>query len=925
LLRTLRPIDGSVFVQASSGAQSGEHQSRRITVQAVGTAYCRDDRGRPRLMNSHGFSALLALAAAGVVGAAPLPPLTMTLVKDSDTQLGQDSSNPAGFRTIGGLTYFAATTAARGRELYATDGTAGGLRLVKDLAEGPVSSEPGALGAVGAKLIVDGTVPPFGRQMFSIDASGEAVRLTAQTELSGTFTPIASLGSRLVTAGPGSGIWSTDGTLAGTVKLSAAPGFPVEQYDGMSCRIGARLVLAGGIPFQGERFLAATDGTVAGSSMLTSLGGYDPHRVLSTEAIDGQCYFLVRSAGSSWRLWATDGSAAGTRQLASGNGTAGDVVMHAGALYISDMPPGRYRVMRRTTAANGTLTTLVDNAFSGSVSYGLPMASSGGKFVHVAPFQNGANTEVGLFIGNGTPGGTQRITSFGSWSGAEAFYEVDGGLLFGTGDTVRRLDTPSGTLRPDTVNTRIKLAGSIRFGSGRIGAGATSGGQEVAVSDGTETGTRMLHDVWATTRGLTYDAFGQSPVSAITAGDVLYVSAFKTDILSRGIMRIDGTAAGTRELPRNTYGSQPVNAIAATPGGIVFSSGSSSNVRLYRADMQLTGATALTPLLNNGGYPMVSAGDAVVLTCRNPSGLSRLCGLDANGGQTDLAGLSLSTRPADNEIMGHAGNVLLLRHAWQNSVWRTDGTVPGTFEVSPPVFENYPVGARYPRSVALGGRVYFIVCASAAYCELMSTDGSVAGTTSIAPLPNAPVASIATAGGRVVFVFATTGSASQLWSSDGTAAGTGRIALLPAGKGNRMVSVGRYAHLPIDCDTCAERYVVTDGTADGTRNLPTPPTLAPTFDRVFDGSGDVLFAVGGAAAVFTCKSQATGTELCIASADGLRIRLLSDTYPGAASSRPILLGSTQRAAYVLANDGAHGAEIWRVAVADEAIFGSGFE
>ncbi|HJU39740.1 MAG TPA: hypothetical protein VJ724_09220, partial [Tahibacter sp.] len=322
------------------------------------------------------------------------------------------------------------------------------------------------------------------------------------------------------------------------------------------------------------------------------------------------------------------------------------------------------------------------------------------------------------------------------------------------------------------------------------------------------------------------------------------------------------------------------------------------------------------------GYPMASAGAAAIIGCGS-NGPVFLCSIDAAGGPTELAPFWFDTSPGENQIMGHAGNVLLLRNGSQRSVWRTDGTAPGTFEVVAPVVEHYPHGTQYPRSVASGSKVYFVVCGSPAYCELMSSDGSVAGTTSIAPLPNAPVLSIAMAGQRVVLALGVS-SGPQLWSSDGTATGTSRVAFLPPGAGSRMVSVGRFAHLPIACDTCAERYVVTDGTVDGTRNRATPPTLAPTFTGAYDG-GDVLFAVGAAAAVFTCKSQRTGTELCVASADGSDIRLLADVYPGATGSRPLTLGSTPRTSYVLADDGTHGAEIWKAAIADEAIFGAGFD
>src|SRR3954451_11001544 len=49
-------------------------------------------------------------------------------------------SNPTGFTAVGATTFFLATDRAHGTELYTTDGSAEGTRLVKDINPGPSPS-----------------------------------------------------------------------------------------------------------------------------------------------------------------------------------------------------------------------------------------------------------------------------------------------------------------------------------------------------------------------------------------------------------------------------------------------------------------------------------------------------------------------------------------------------------------------------------------------------------------------------------------------------------------------------------------------------------------------------------------------------------------------------------------------------------------
>src|SRR5262245_23926880 len=75
------------------------------------------------------------------------PPYLLT-----DLNAGLASSSPYSFQNLGSFTYFAATDAAHGTELWRTDGTAAGTTLVKDISPGPASSQPSVLTEAGGKL-----------------------------------------------------------------------------------------------------------------------------------------------------------------------------------------------------------------------------------------------------------------------------------------------------------------------------------------------------------------------------------------------------------------------------------------------------------------------------------------------------------------------------------------------------------------------------------------------------------------------------------------------------------------------------------------------------------------------------------------------------------------------------------------------------
>ena len=192
---------------------------------------------------------------------------------------------------FGNELYFSASDGSHGLELWATDGSLNGTRMVRDLLVGPGDSGPFAM------------TPALGRLFFA------------------SWT-----GSRLA-------LYSTDGTEAGTREVGHISPFTE----------GESLVAVGGLLFLtaddgvhgGE--LWRTDGTDAGTVLVKDINpGPDWSAVSNLVELRGGVAFGAWN-GVSWGLWVSDGSAAGTtrvREFPSPIG--GDLTAVGGLVYFTN-------------------------------------------------------------------------------------------------------------------------------------------------------------------------------------------------------------------------------------------------------------------------------------------------------------------------------------------------------------------------------------------------------------------------------------------------------------------------------------------------------------------------------------------------------------------------------------------------------------
>lgn len=96
-----------------------------------------------------------------------------------------ECSPPAEFTPAGDRLFFVAGDATHGTELWVTDGTSAGTRLVLDIRRGPSSSAPAELVAAGERIYFSAEDGEHGRELWTSDGTAEGTRMVVDLNPSG--------------------------------------------------------------------------------------------------------------------------------------------------------------------------------------------------------------------------------------------------------------------------------------------------------------------------------------------------------------------------------------------------------------------------------------------------------------------------------------------------------------------------------------------------------------------------------------------------------------------------------------------------------------------------------------------------------------------------------------------------------------------
>ena len=235
--------------------------------------------------------------------------------------------------TVGSQVFFIADDGTSGEELWVTDGTEDGTQLVRDIFQGDDDFPPSPfnLTAVGDTLFFVAEDGSTGRELWKSDgteAGTVLVRNIGAGSADGvSFFDFGVLGDEVFfvadQSATGRELWKSDGTEAGTVLLrDIRPGSGDSDPNDFFA-VGDTLFFEAEGP-EGDE-LWKTDGTAAGTVLVRDInpsGGSFPGEF---SAFEGELFFRASDGSNGVELWKSDGTAAGTvlvRDINSGIGSS---------------------------------------------------------------------------------------------------------------------------------------------------------------------------------------------------------------------------------------------------------------------------------------------------------------------------------------------------------------------------------------------------------------------------------------------------------------------------------------------------------------------------------------------------------------------------------------------------------------------------
>ncbi len=374
---------------------------------------------------------------------------------------------------VRGTLYFSANDGKHGFELWRSDGTARGTRMVKDINHGRGWSDLYGITAVNRIIYFAADDGVHGAELWRSDGTARGTRMVKDinpvvgsggpyelTDVNGTL-----FFATLSDANHVSELWRSDGTEAGTTVVKSVSAVALTDFRGA-------------LYFSGPGGLWRSDGTEAGTTIVKDnigIGTYDP-----LTDVNGILYFGADDGVHGSELWRSDGTEAGTTMVKDLNPGAG-----SSAIYL--------------TGANGTLY------FGASFGPG--------------PIPNE------LWRSDGTEAGTtlvKAIFPFSLTAVKGIIYISDVGKLWrsdGTeaGTTVVRVNVPGGKNSNIGPGKLTAVGRTLYF----VGSDKRHG-KELWRSNGSRAGTTIVRDIH---RGPGPSGPAAGPQNLTAVGDTLFFTA----------------------------------------------------------------------------------------------------------------------------------------------------------------------------------------------------------------------------------------------------------------------------------------------------------------------------------------------------------------------------------------------------------------
>ena len=700
----------------------------------------------------------------------------------------------------------------------------------------------------------------------------------------------------------GAGLWTTNGTAAGTVLVHRLTVTAQTIFPGVPnfFIFKNRGYFVGDDGTHGAEPWS-TDGTAAGTSLLKDLAsGPSASNPQFLASIGPRLVFSARDGAGVQQMYVTDGTSRGTHALTSfsadeGGGVTTDIRLHDKVF----QPVGdRFYFVHVDNAflhhiwvSDGTVPG-THEVTPGSDSIGLGASSETHGFTPVG--------NLVLYVSNGL------LWSIDNTTGQIAEVVAVGGTPF--------LGPPN----VDETFDPVRMNGFALFLASDLGFGP----RQLWRSDGTAAGTYCLATIGITPN--TAAGFLQR------VGDrAIFIG--QDDQNGIQLWSTDGTTANTMRL---TSASEPSNEIfpiaiyATTLGGTTAYLSRPDGLQsrtwsLWRTDGTLAGTRRVTGLpsidQSEAGLTRVT-GDATAafVEISNPVGTTSLFKYDPIADASATLSASLNINVIDGFLFTDGTLYFSSTDPLTgDEPWLSDGTSRGTrliVDLNPEVSD---IGSDPDEFVALGNALVFTADDGVHGRELWRSDGTTNGTRLLADVNPGAVSSNPNhlfVGKGALYFFATDANGSQKFMRFATVGGTVQaLATLsppdppfPGGFGGcpqttPVVLNGNVYFSAADGSSGQELWT-TDGTVAGTHRVADiNPGAADAFP--------CYLAVLGSRIYFAATGP-NGTELWSSDGSTVGTMQVADIAPGPVGSNPFNLVAFKGRLYFSATDGLNGSQVW---------------
>lgn len=824
-----------------------------------------------------------------------------TVLKDfnSSANSGSYQSTIRNLTAAGSNVFFVAKTDASGAELWVTNGTSAGTKLVKDLNPGAASSYPLDLTAVGSKLFFTAANLPGqtseGDGYTLLQTDGTAAHTTMVPGPAGTTGPVnasdlVSFAGKLYFTS-GNQLMMTDGTTTTAVGTFPAPS--TEQFGSPIADlavVGQKLYFEA---FDGNSpALYMTNGSVGGATVVkdftapTSSYGSLPSVLSSLTAVGSKLFFTANDKNTGTALWVSDGTSGGTKLL------------------------------KALPAPSNMYVSLITSP-----------TAVGSKLFFITQTPGSGPTGVNLWVSDGSSAGTAKIASISPSTSSQSnigngqLAAFNGSLFFVNADSAHgtELWKSNGTAAGTTLFKDIYAGAPSSFpinltttnGALYFGAVNGSGFSELWKSNGTAAGTGIVSQSKPNPNGGAFYGSGEDTFTVL-GGSVIGMA--NDGIHGRELWKSNGTTAGTVMIKDLIPGPLSSNGFDFTTVGskVFFVTFDGTSDQLWVTNGTAAGTTMLTTIAGNISGVRALNGKFVFLNNGDDSapGASLWVSDGTKNGTTKVKSLGSASGYGSNALQLLNGKLYFVASASSeapSTLWATDGTAGGTNPVvASPTFSN-------ASHLAVSAKKIYFSAFSQTGPALWASDGTSGGTKQVSTLGGgASITTIKAAGSKVYIVVSAfnpaSGQSTDLWASGGTEASTLKV----HGFGNTFINSSQLIGLTngklllaVSAGTSgseANTYKpwVSDGTVAGTKLL---KDMKVSFGYDSHSVINGLFYFGGTDATH-------GTELWRTDGTAAGTFMVQDLNPGKASSSPGAIASLGGRLLVIANDGVHGQEFF---------------